>query len=179
MQNSLTYRARKRNLELSLWVGNKGLFNSTLAVLLSLTFLATPVFAIIGMRLEWITFGQAMIGILLAGTFLGFLGQHLLWRSFGREVIELGAGMCRIYSDYRLFRKLHVEVPFEACDITYWTSVKNQTRAGNLILTFDNQTLRSKVGLPRPELERAVLLVKRYIQSTHIRTEHMYVLHNN
>lgn len=179
MQNSLTYRARKRNLELSLWVGRRGTTTSLLAVLLSTAFLVLPIVAIVGMRLQWFTFSAAFGGIILGGITLGYLGQRLLWRRFGREVIEVGSGICRIYSDYRLFRRLHAEVPYEDFDITYWTTVSNQKRSGKLVLTIDNHTLRSKVGLPRPELERAVQLVKRYIQASTIRTHHMYALHNN
>lgn len=159
MSNALTYRHHRRILELSLWNDAAGPITSTIGCIL---FAVTALYAFtisdkmqLG-RDSWPLLGMGLLLLVAWSAWLRFL----LWHHFGREVIELRSGECRIAHDFRMWRRDVIERPYRFIDASYWTNADDGDRSGWLVLTCDDDVLQSRVPLPVEDLDRAVALVR-------------------
>ena len=159
MSNALTWRHHRRQLELSLWNDTAGPMTGTIGFIL---FAVTALYAFmlsndlqVG-RDSWPVFGM---GALLLCAWIGWL-RFLLWHHFGREVIELRVDTCVIVHDYRVWKRELLERPYRFIDATYKTNAEDGDQSGWLVLTCDDDVLRSRVPLPVEDLDRAVALVR-------------------
>ncbi len=195
MANTLTYRINRNRLELSLWQQRrKNIFLSlSLVLLASQITLFTAAF-----HARHVSGWLSLTYLGLAFTLLAFgflmLIPAMLWQRFGREIIELDPGHIRIYHDYRIFRILKVERSYREMQAQMFTDLGRRVdmarrwkpdnavsspSVGWLVISLDQERVRTRVALPRNELEEAVVLLDRYSQRHSGPGRNLYVVSNN
>lgn len=177
MPQTVTWRADRRRLDLSLWPRRPlaGGIAMLVAGLLAVDGVAVGLAGWVGGTPP----PHRFIGLTaLSLAVLGLLAPAALWQRFGRERILVEPGRLRIVHDYRLFRRVRFDRRFRELEASSWADLENPDR-GWLLLRVDRERVRARVLLDRPVLVEATGVIQRFVETLPGQGRTLYVVHHN
>ena len=169
----MTYRIHRSTLELSLWNGGSMNLSRMLATILGLITVAFALvvfsttsgpgsYAAAAEGTMATQMGMALLLLIAWGIFL----HHILWTHLGREVVYIGTDRFTVLRDFRIYKSVIIDRPYSFIQVSGWTDVKDENRTGWLILTCDEDVLKSRVSIPAEQLDEATDLIRGYLSVT-------------